>query len=238
VDVPDVVLELARGREVRLVWENETGGRTYVFGDCYVKCSPRDLEPERSRLEWAGAFMRVPRVLDSGAGWLMTAAIPGTNAVADRWLADPQRAVVAIGSGLRALHDALPVDTCPFSWSVEDRLTRILVDKDRWHDEHRPLDVETALRVVHGPPSIDRLVVCHGDACAPNTLVGDDGTFCGHVDLGALGVADRWADLAVATWSCDWNYGPGWQPTLLRAYGVESDPVRTAYYRLLWDLGP
>ena len=56
-----------------------------------------------------------------------------------------------------------------------------------------------------GPP-IDRLVVCHGDACAPNTLIDDDGRCCGHVDLDALGVADRWADLAVATMSLEWNY--------------------------------
>jgi kanamycin kinase len=237
VDIPEIVLEIARGRDVRLVWENELGGRTYAVGDCYVKCSPQDLAPERSRLEWAGPFVRVPRVLDSGVGWLLTAAIPGENAVADRWIRDPERAVVAIGAGLRALHDALPVDGCPFSWSLRHRLARIQVNEDRWHADHRHLDVETALRMVHDPPPIDRLVVCHGDACAPNTIL-DDGAFRGHVDLGALGVADRWADLAVATWSCDWNYGPGWQPTLLRAYGVEPDPVRTAYYRLLWDLGP
>jgi kanamycin kinase len=236
--LPDVVVALAAGREVRLVWENQLGGRTYAFGDCYVKCSPQDLAPERSRLEWAGAFVRVPRVLDSGAGWLMTAAIPGTNAIADRWRRDPERAVVAIGSGLRALHEALPVEACPFSWSTEERLARIVVDKDRWHADHHHLDAAAALRFVRDPPLIDRLVVCHGDACAPNTLVDDDGTFRGHVDLGALGVADRWADLAVATWSCDWNYGPGWQTTLLGAYGIEPDPVRMAYYRLLWDLGP
>ena len=82
------------------------------------------------------------------------------------------------------------------------------------------------------------MVVCHGDACAPNTLIGDDGRWSGHVDLGSLGIADRWADLAVASWSTDWNYGPGWEDVLLRAYGVESDPRRLAYYRLLWDLGP
>jgi len=58
------------------------------------------------------------------------------------------------------------------------------------------------------------------------------------VDLGALGVADRWADLAVATWSTTWNYGPRWQAALLDAYGIAPDPGRTRYCRLLWDLGP
>lgn len=33
----------------------------------------------------------------------------------------------------------------------------------------------------------------------------------------ALGVADRWADLAVATWSTTWNYGPGWEEPVLDA---------------------
>ncbi len=82
------------------------------------------------------------------------------------------------------------------------------------------------------------LVVCHGDACAPNTLLSDDGRWSGHVDLGFLGVADRWADLAVATWSTEWNYGPGWEEPLLDAYGIDPDRERMAYYRLLWDLGP
>jgi len=53
-----------------------------------------------------------------------------------------------------------------------------------------------------------------------------------------LGVADRWADLAIATWSTTWNYGPGWETPLLDAYGVAPDPERSRYYRLLWDLGP
>ena len=36
----------------------------------------------------------------------------------------------------------------------------------------------------------------------------------------------------------EWIYGPGWSAPLLAAYGVSDDPVRTRYYRLLWDLGP
>jgi kanamycin kinase len=35
-----------------------------------------------------------------------------------------------------------------------------------------------------------------------------------------------------------WNYGPQWEGLLLSAYGIDPDPDRTRYYRLLWDLGP
>ena len=92
--------------------------------------------------------------------------------------------------------------------------------------------------MVAEPPIVDRLVVCHGDPCSPNTIVDADGNWVGHVDLGALGVGDRWADIAVATWSLEWNYGPGWDDLLLDTYGIAADPERTAYYRLLWDLAP
>ena len=89
----------------------------------------------------------------------------------------------------------------------------------------------------HPPPPIDRLVVCHGDACVPNTLVGDDGQWTAHVDLGSLGLADRWADLAVASENLDANFGPGHQPAFFAAYGIEPDEERIAYYRALWN-GP
>ena len=68
-------------------------------------------------------------------------------------------------------------------------------------------------RLADLPPD-DVLVACHGDACAPNTLIGDDGRWTAHVDLGCLGAADRWADLAVASWSLTWNYEADWQGLL------------------------
>ena len=60
--------------------------------------------------------------------------------------------------------------------------------------------------------------------------------FAAIVDLGKLGIADRWADLAVAGWSTDWNYGPGLDGLPYDTYGVDRDPQRIDYYRLLWDL--
>jgi kanamycin kinase len=257
VPVPAAVQELAAGRPVRAAWQNEFGGLTFQIGTgpqrWFVKWvaagSTIDLDREVERLEWAAQWTPVPQLLDRGSSaagsWLVTAALDGDSAVSERWKAVPARAVEAIGEGLRALHDALPVEQCPFSWSAEERVADARrraanrqVDPRQWHPDHSQLSVDEALQFIADPPPVDQLVVCHGDACSPNTLIGDDGACVGHVDLGSLGVADRWADLAIATWSTQWNYGPGWEDRLLDAYGIEADDERTRYYRLLWDLGP
>jgi kanamycin kinase len=257
ITVPAAVRMVADGGTTRPVWLNALGGLTFeVWGDTgrsFVKFAPAGsglpLAREAERLAWAQRFTPVPRVLSAGRDqtgtWLQTAPLPGRNAVDARWLSDPAPAVAAIGHGLRALHDALPVAGCPFSWTAEDRLASArdraaagLIDTAGWHPDYQHLTVAEALAAAADPPPVDRLVVCHGDACAPNTLVGDDGTWTGHVDMATLGVADRWADLAIASWSLGWNFGPGWEPVFWAAYGVAPDPERIAYYRLLWELGP
>lgn len=252
---PQVVTDLAAGRDVHPVWENELGGLTFEVGAgdqrCFIKWSPAgngiDLYAETMRMRWASGFTPVPTVLEEGAdtygSWIITTPLKGESAVSHRWRARPGPAVAAIGRGLRALHDALPVQGCPFSWSATERAASARrradqLDPQCRHPVHHGVAVDEALGIADDPPSIDRLVVCHGDACAPNSVVTDDGQWAGHVDLGDLGVADCWADLAVATWSTDWNYGPGWEDDLLAAYGITPDPPRMAYYRLLWDLGP
>lgn len=224
VEVPELVAAFSTGDPVA-VWVNELGGITFRDGDRYLKWNPLgngiDLEDERARLSWVGDRVIVPRVLDiardDAAQLLVTAAIAGESAVAPSWIARPLEAARAIGSGLRAFHDALPVADCPFVSWVGDRAV---------------------------PPPAGRPVVIHGDACAPNTLVAPDGSFAGHVDLGQLGVADPWADLAIASVSLDWNYEPDgrdarrWEDELYAAYGIDRDEERIRLYRRLWDEEP
>jgi kanamycin kinase len=135
-------------------------------------------------------------------GQLHTAGLPGRSAFDPYWVARPDEAARAIGEGLRRLPDTLPVDDCPF-------------ERPSW--------------AADGPP-VDRLV-CHGDACVPNTLIGDDGRCSGHVDVGDLGLADRWADLAVAIPSMEMDFTGDHEAALLDAYGVAPDRFRIAHYR-------
>lgn len=231
VDVPGRVRALARGAELTPVWENGIGGLTFRTDDGrYIKWGPHDAEAnmrdEAERMRWARGWVTVPEVLEQGQDaaheWLVTGALPARSAVDPRWRDDAATAVRAVGRGLRMLHEALPVDDCLWEWGAPWRIA---------HAEARSIRVADDLRT---PPPIDRLVVCHGDACLPNTLLDDDGDPAGYVDLAALGVADRWADIAVASMSTLWNYGPGWEDALIEAYGVTPDRPRLAYYRRLW----
>jgi kanamycin kinase len=256
VDVPASVRALAAGQTVEPVWQNEQGGLTFRVGTGgdgrYIKWAPAgsglDLPGEAARLRWAIRTTPVPPVLATGAdpdgSWLVTAAVDADSAVSPRWKQEPGRAAAAIGRGLRALHDALPVDDCPFSWTTAERVAAV---------DHRAVEgsihsgppgtgsaelgMDDALDALRHPPPAEDPVVCHGDACAPNTLLDRYGQWVAHVDLGRLGVGERWADLAVAAWSTEWNYGPGWVLTVYDAYGIEPDPERIRYFRLLWALG-
>lgn len=73
----------------------------------------------------------------------------------------------------------------------------------------------------------------------PNTLLNSAGEFAGHVDLAGLGVADRWADLAIATYSISWdvNFGKSYDKLFFEVYGIEPDLERIRFYRELWDEG-
>lgn len=231
--VPPIVrsraARLRPGVDPEPLWRNQLGGLTVALGDAVLKYVPADVlrehpaEPtpmqEAERLAWIGDRHPVPRVLDAGTDddgeWLLSARVDATTAVAERWRAEPRTTVRVLGAALRRLHDALPVAACP--WRAPAALAA---------------GGSPAASAIDGD-----LVVSHGDACAPNTLLDARGAFAAHVDLGALAVADRHLDLAVALQSLEWNYGAGWEAEYLASYGYDADPARLASWRAWWNAG-
>ncbi|MDV2979132.1 phosphotransferase [Glutamicibacter nicotianae] len=233
--VPPAVRAAAGPAEIEGVWQNALGGVTYRIGSGeqmrFAKWSPGcppeaegDLRAEAQRMKWAGKFIRVPEVLSceeqADGQLLITAALHGHSAASSLGKSDPARSAHAVGHGLRQMHDALPIGACPFDWDLESRI------------KHLPADQQAEF--LDNAPELD-LVVCHGDACLPNTIITDDHEFSAHVDLGMLGLADRWADLAIAAWSTEWNYGPGFEQYVYAGYGIEPDERKISFYRRVWD---
>ena len=89
------------------------------------------------------------------------------------------------------------------------------------------------------------IVLTHGDCCLPKILA-EDSRINGFIDLGKMGPADRWQDIAIALRSLEHNFSgkytagkacPGYESQmLLDELGIEMDEERNKYYRLLDEL--
>lgn len=240
----------------RVVWQYGADSVTYrldgVEGETHFLKLARpggypSLDDESKRMTWAADYLSVPHVLECDSNrdacWLLTQGLNGLDATNAIWSGSPERLVRVLAAGLREFHGA-PVTKCPFDFRLDSalaharqRVTSGLVNPARdFHDEFGHLSAEGAMRVLEQTrPESESVVVCHGDYCLPNLLI-EDWRPTGYVDLGELGIADSWWDLAVATWSVTWNLGPEYEDLFLSEYGVARDQNRIAFYRLLYDL--
>lgn len=227
------------------MWERVTIGQSGAAvsrrDGVYRKTSDvDDLVGEGERLVWLRANgIPAAEVLECEPGLLVTAEVPGRSA-AELWPA-VDRIVDSLADLTRALH-ALPVAECPFDRSLAVTVPEALAanpDLDDLDDDRAGWTRDRLVaELVATRPAEEDLVVCHGDLSVPNVLFDPDtGEVTGVVDVGRLGVADRWLDLAIATRSLtdDRNsqYGPAAEARYLRRYGTEPNPGKTAFYRLL-----
>jgi kanamycin kinase len=203
---------------------------------------------EAERMTWARDYLPVPEVLDRGSDgtvdWIVTRALDGLDATRHPLRADPARLVPIVARGLAAFHRAAPVEKCPFDFRAPRAMAHArrrvrdgIARPTDLHPEYAHLTLDEALRELERlAPETEDLVVCHGDYCMPNVLLGETGAITGYVDLGELGVADRWWDVAIGAWSTTWNIGPEWEELFYESYGIEPDPDRIRFSRLLYDL--
>ena len=226
-------------------------------GDRFAKIVPTErrdeLEAERDRIAWlASTGLPGSQVLDwrdeDDGCCLVTSTVPGVAAHAH-----PEafrRSWPNICEAVRQLH-TVPVHRCPFGRRLVSMmaLARAAVAEERVHREFLPvklqrtdphdildqLEEELPLRLEH---EAAEAVVCHGDLCLPNIMIDPDvGEVTGLIDLGRLGLADPYADLALLLS----NSRESWETELdadraaaafASHYGIALDPARLRFY--LW----
>lgn len=199
---------------------------------------------EMARLRWAQGRLPVPPLhhftMDRDAAWLLTGAVPGITAY-QALEADPDSApavVAALAGLLRQLH-SIPVDTCPFDAGHRVRMAQARVRIDAGLVETDDFDEArsgwTAEQVWQGMqallPLVPDPVVTHGDFSLDNILLAD-GRVTGLIDLGRLGVADRWQDLAILC-NCLDEFEGDLADRLIAAYGIADDPVKREFHLML-----
>lgn len=199
------------GESADLVYRRDDG---LVYAKLASTARSAELAGERDRLAWLeGRGIACPRVIDwresdEGACLIMS-AVEGVSA-ADLPAADLLKAWRSMVERLRDLHE-LPPDQCPFDRSLSvmiqravDVVARKAVNPDFLPDEDKEESGRELLSRLE-PELPDRFnqepsdwAVCHGDACMPNFMVDPKSLRCtGLIDIGRLGTADRYADLAL-----------------------------------------
>ncbi|NQE93431.1 aminoglycoside 3'-phosphotransferase [Nocardia terpenica] len=215
--------------------EGRSGSVEFVDGGYWMKRGPAAVA-ERPRLNWlAGKGIPVPPVVAFERDVLILADVgaPSLSAAADESVG------ATLGTVLRRLH-AIPIAECPFDGRLDVVLERArhlveqgLVDPEDMDNDHYGLTPEQVLdRLYVERPEETDLVVAHGDYTSGNVLRGGI-----VLDVGALGIADRYRDLALARRDLLDHHGLGQVEEFFAAYGlVDPDPVRLDYYRLLDEL--
>jgi streptomycin 3"-kinase len=259
-DLSSIVVELLPPDETE--WVPATGGESGAVvvhdrvGQRYAKVvgseQAEQLAAERDRIDWLNTT-DVPstQVLDwratNAGACLVTRAVPGVRA--DQLDAKTLRRVwPSVAETVRTLH-GLPADRCPFDRGLPMMMpvARATVAEGRVHVGFLPqalqqtpptrilkqLEEELPKRVAQ---ERSQLVVCHGDMCLPNILIDNvTGQVTGIVDLGRLGTADPYADIALllatarVTWP-DEETARQAECDFAQWYGTELDPERQDFY--------
>ena len=251
----------ASGAQVfRLTWPAAATTRPVA----YLKIAPHaaaslrladELRAEEQRLRWLAGRLPVPRVLayaeDADAAYLLLAGIPGVMSCDTVFASDGAGLARLLAEGLRLIHTT-PITDCPFDARLDTKIAEAerrvragVVDADDFDADflgRTPTDLFAELLAKR--PDDEDLVFTHGDYCLPNVLIDRieqvapahpaQRRVSGFIDWGRAGVADRYQDIALATRSLTYNFGPGLEPLLWQAYGLETpDNAKIAFYRLL-----
>lgn len=250
---------IARKLEGYRWWRNLVGaGDADVYrlqrdgvSDLYLKHgrgqAAEAIVDEFTRVRWLTGQMPVAEIehfeSTGNRAWLLTRAIPGRTAHA--WLVDAStrapQIVSALARFLARLH-ALPVDACPFNAHhtlrlvhARQRLDAGLIDPDDFDAARRGWTPQQVWQeLCRLTPVVTDAVVTHGDCSLDNILLDADGNVTGMIDLGRLGLADRYQDLAVL-WNDLEAFGEHAQDMLFSAYGIEQPDIRKVHFHLCLD---
>jgi len=237
----------------------KSGAQVLLYDDYVLKIRPAgDWDTEDVKiLRWLNGKAPVPQVAAhevwNDRDWLLMTRIQGQELCRPEVMNNPTLLLDCMAEALNTLW-LIPIADCPFERTVTENLSHAEEAILSGHFDPSDCEPETfgpggfenpeALLnwLKSNQPPQDR-VVTHGDFCLPN-LFTDGKRFTGFIDVGSVGVADRWMDLALGWRSLkhnsDGHYGKVYlnidPDDLFRAAGVQKDEEKLWYYILLDEL--
>lgn len=260
--IPDSITKIVGNQEYLQNNVGMSASEVLIFPEHVLKIQRHSSETDNEKeiVNWLDGRIAVPQIpayeVLNGTAYTLMSKVPGRMLCDEEYLANPRKLIKLVAEGLKMLW-RVDVSTCPCRVSrLEERLKEA-----RWNVENEMVDLDNVEPETFGPngfsnpeellvwleqnrPTED-IVLTHGDFCLPNIFAEGD-KISGFIDLGKMGPADRWQDIAIALRSLEHNFSGrynndrvyfAFEPRmLLDELGIEMDERKNRYYMLLDEL--
>ena len=225
-----------------------------------IQAESEETRNEKDIVAWLDGQVPVPGIpvyyVEDGTAYTLMTRITGKMLCDEEYLNNPKQLIRCVAEGLRTLWK-VDVTKCPFRTSrLEEQLKQA-----RWNVENNLVDMDNVEPETFGaggfrdPEELiswletnrpkEDIVFTHGDFCLPNVFV-ENNRISGFIDLGKMGPADRWQDIAIALRSLDHNFAGHYNggkkyfdfthQMLLEELELDMDYDKFRYYILLDEL--
>ena len=260
--LPENIKNMIGTQEYTIDSIGESGSEVRVYDQYVLKIQPHSQETdnEAAVIRWLNGRLPLPDIpvyaVENETAFTLMSKIRGKMLCDMDYLRQPELVIGLVAQGIKMMWQ-VDVSGCPcYTSRLSERLKAAeynvkngLVDIDNTEPEtfgsggfESPEALLEWLKS-HRPP--EDIVLTHGDFCLPN-IFADGETISGLIDLGKMGPADRWQDIAIAIRSLDHNFDGRYfdgkrifdfkPQMLLEALDMHFDEEKYRYYYLLDEL--
>jgi len=233
-----------------------------IYDKYVLKIQPNSAETDNEYLmvNWLNHQIPIPSIpvyrKKDGFTYTLMTKVEGNMLCTEEYMKEPEVIIKIMALALKMLWK-VDIKNCPYTTSRLDNQLRAaeynvangLVDIDNVEPEtfgpRGFKNPEELLKWLKCNRPEEDIVLTHGDFCLPNILV-KDGSISGFIDLGKMGPADRWQDIAIAIRSMEHNFNGKYTDgqkifdfkpeMLIDELGITWDEPKYRYYILLDEL--
>ncbi len=257
---PETIKNLIDGKPYFLDEIGKSDSFVLIFDDMVLKIQKDSplVRNEHLMMKWLENKVSVPEciynITENSKNYLLMSRVSGKMSCEDEFMNDPKLLLSILADAFKSLWN-VNISDCP----VKNDLSTVLKEAE-YRVEHGLVDVNDAepetfgkggfndpqqlLEWLYANKPDEDFVLSHGDFCLPNIFINDD-KFSGFVDIGRMGIADRYQDIALCYRSLHHNFSGVYdgksydgydEKIFFDALGIEPDYDKIRYYILLDEL--
>lgn len=257
---PQEIKTLIEGEDYSIDEIGMSDSTVIMFQDKILKIQKETLETqgELKMMKWLEDKLPVPKIMchttQDEESYLLMSRIQGKMSCKEEYLDNPRLLVSILAHSLKRLWQ-VDISECPVrmdldvklaiaKYNVENGLVDLGNVEPETFGEGGFENPEALLEWLVANRPEEELVLSHGDFCLPNIFIKED-KLSGYIDLGRMGIADKWLDIAICYRSLKHNYEgkyggkvyKDFNPEILfDALEIEPDWDKIHYYILLDEL--